>query len=193
MRKRARADRKKPATPRNRRRAIKPHVSVTQQAETLTSKQSFLAHYVTTGNIAGASRLSGVGRRTVYNWLEEDEEFVTLFDEAALDAGDNLEQEARRRALVGVEEPVWHRGRRVGHVRKYSDTLLIFLLKGAKPDKYRERFEHTGAKGGPIKLEQVIKDARTSLLSKLQQLSDRSSKSKDITVPAATGGKKGRS
>jgi hypothetical protein len=24
-------------------------------------------------------------------------------------------------------------------VRKYSDTLLIFLLKGARPAKYRER------------------------------------------------------
>lgn len=27
---------------------------------------------------------------------------------------------------------------------EYSDTLLIFLLKGAKPERYRERVEHTG-------------------------------------------------
>ncbi len=36
---------------------------------------------------------------------------------------------------------------------KYSDTLLIFLMKGAMPDKYRERREVTGADGGPVKLE----------------------------------------
>jgi hypothetical protein len=28
--------------------------------------------------------------------------------------------------------------------------MLIFMLKGAKPEKYRERFEHSGPSGGPI-------------------------------------------
>ena len=54
-------------------------------------------------------------------------------------AADLLEEEARRRAHDGVDEPVWFQGVQCGTVRKYSDTLLIFLLKGAKPDKYRER------------------------------------------------------
>jgi len=37
-------------------------------------------------------------------------------------------------------------------VRKYSDTLLIFLMKGAMPDKYRERWtgELTGKDGKPL-------------------------------------------
>ena len=29
------------------------------------------------------------------------------------------------------------------YVREFSDTLLIFLLKGAMPEKYRERHEIT--------------------------------------------------
>ena len=31
-----------------------------------------------------------------------------------------------------------------GTVQKYSDNLLMFLIKGAMPEKYRERYEITG-------------------------------------------------
>ena len=37
-------------------------------------------------------------------------------------------------------------------VREYSDTLLIFLLKGARPEKYHERHQHTGVEGSPLTL-----------------------------------------
>jgi hypothetical protein len=60
---------------------------------------------------------------------------------------DQLEEEARRRAVDGVLKPVFQRGRQVGRIREYSDVLLVTLLKGKRPDTYRERFEHTG-KGG---------------------------------------------
>ncbi len=53
--------------------------------------------------------------------------------------GDELEQEAYRRAMEGHEEPLMYQGRKVGSVRRPSDTLTIFLLKGAKPEKYGER------------------------------------------------------
>ncbi|WP_162148545.1 hypothetical protein [Asticcacaulis sp. AC402] len=36
-------------------------------------------------------------------------------------------------------EPVYHLGKTVGAIRKYSDTLAIFLLKAHAPEKYRER------------------------------------------------------
>jgi hypothetical protein len=37
-------------------------------------------------------------------------------------------------------------------VREYSDTLLIFLLKGARPQKYRDnvRQEVSGPNGAPL-------------------------------------------
>ena len=50
-----------------------------------------------------------------------------------------LEDEAHRRAFDGTEEPVFHQGQECGSVRKYSDTLAIFLLKAHAPEKYRER------------------------------------------------------
>jgi hypothetical protein len=33
---------------------------------------------------------------------------------------------------------VFQGGKQVGTVRKYSDTLLMFLLKGIRPQKWRE-------------------------------------------------------
>ena len=50
-----------------------------------------------------------------------------------------LEDELRRRAFEGVPEPIYHQGLEVGTVQKYSDTLGIFLIKGAMPEKYRDR------------------------------------------------------
>jgi hypothetical protein len=66
---------------------------------------------------------------------------------AAVEAGsDTLEDEARRRAIEGIDEDQYYRGTVVGKVKRFSDVLLIFLLKGRRPDKFRDRQEirHTG-------------------------------------------------
>ena len=57
---------------------------------------------------------------------------------------DALEQEARRRALEGVEEPVFCRGERVGVIRRYSDALLILLLKAKRPEQFRDVVDLSG-------------------------------------------------
>ena len=38
---------------------------------------------------------------------------------------------------------MFYKGAVCGHVRRYSDTLLMFLLKAHRPEKYRERYEAT--------------------------------------------------
>lgn len=93
---------------------------------------------------------AGVGRATVYEWRRDDPKFAALYDEAHEDALDALEEEARRRAYDGVLEPMVSAGSLVCHVRKYSDTLLITLLKGKRPDTYRDRHEVTGKNGAPL-------------------------------------------
>jgi hypothetical protein len=55
-----------------------------------------------------------------------------------------------RRALVGWKEPVYQGGKEVGTIRKFSDNLLIFLLKGKRPEVFRERHELTGANGAAL-------------------------------------------
>ena len=66
--------------------------------------------------------------------------------------------EARRRALTGVEEPVYYKGEAVDRTAKYSDTLLIFLLKAHRPEKFRDNVsaEHSCKDGGPIQEENVL-------------------------------------
>lgn len=134
-------------------------------------KQKFLRALAECGVITDAAKVAGVERKTVYRWREQDPDFAKAWDEAEQEAADKLEREAIRRAVEGVEEPVFHQGKIVGYVRKYSDTLLIFLLKGYKPERYKERQAHelSGPGGGPI----PIDDVRAALQRKLDELAAR--------------------
>jgi len=107
-------------------------------------KRAFLAAYAHTGRITQAAKSAKVNWRNHYNWIKHDPLYAEAFAEAQQMAGDWLEDEAIRRAKEGVVKPVFWQGQHVDNVVEYSDTLLIFVLKGAKPEKYRERFEHTG-------------------------------------------------
>jgi hypothetical protein len=112
-------------------------------------KGAFLAAYRETGNIRLACIAAQISRSSHYRWLEQSLDYAEDFEQAKKDAVDVLEAEARRRAVEGWEEPVgWYKGQAGGTVRRYSDTLLIFLLKGAAPRKYRERMEVSGALKG---------------------------------------------
>jgi hypothetical protein len=96
------------------------------------------------GNIRESAAAAGVHRATAYRARDADAEFAEAWDDALDEAADVLEMEARRRAIDGVEEPVYFRGREVGKVRRYSDTLLMFLLKGIRPEKYRPSYNLAG-------------------------------------------------
>jgi hypothetical protein len=113
---------------------------------------AFLRWLRTKGNVTAACDKAKIDRTWVYEVREQDADFAAAWDEALEEATERLEMEARRRAHDGVLEPVFHAGVKVGAIRKYSDTLLIFLLKAHAPAKYRDnsRIEHTGKDGGPI-------------------------------------------
>lgn len=117
-------------------------------------KNAFLAAYSETGNITAACEVSDVGRATHYVWLDNDPEYAKAFQIAHEASIEKMELEARRRAIAGYEEPVYYQGAKVGTTRKYSDNLLMFMLKGAKPETYRENHvhQHTGANGGAIEI-----------------------------------------
>jgi hypothetical protein len=121
-------------------------------------KAAFLAAYASVATISHAAKLVGIDRSTHYDWLEKDPQYVKDFNEAKQTACDNLEAEARRRAVAGCEEVVYYQGVECGRVRKYSDTLLIVLLKAAMPEKYIERraIEHSGDMGLQLKIAERI-------------------------------------
>lgn len=115
-------------------------------------KDVFLATLAETINVSEASRAAGVDRRTAYAHRESDPEFAARWD-AALDGGlDDAEGEVYRRGVKGVDRPVFQGGKRVGTVRDYSDTLLIFLLKSRRRQVYGDKSLHeiSGPDGAPL-------------------------------------------
>ena len=115
---------------------------------------TFLGELAETGNVKAACARARVGRTTAYRHRQDDGAFARAWADAVEDAGDVLEAEAVRRAVTGTEEPVYWQGKAVGTVRKYSDQLLILLLKAAKRDKYADlsRQEISGNGGAPLAL-----------------------------------------
>ena len=95
------------------------------------------------GLVTKAAEATGITRMTAYNWRKADENFAAAWDQVIESAIEDLEHEARRRAFVRVEKPVYQSGKLVGHIQEYSDTLLIFLLKAHRPEKYRDQVKVT--------------------------------------------------
>lgn len=119
--------------------------------ETAEKITAFLEALITHGgNISAACVDSELPRAVVYRMEKEDEEFASAFREAQSHGLKALEDEARRRAFAGTDKPVFYQGEQCGSVREYSDTLMIFLLKGGMPEKYQERIKHAGDPENPL-------------------------------------------
>lgn len=135
---------------------------------------AFCAALAETCQVGKAAAAVGISRYTAYIWRKNDPEFAERWDEAMKAGLLVLEDEMHRRAVDGVAEPVLHQGQPTyitelytgedgkpasrlkldehGQpipmtVRKYSDTLAIFLAKAHDPEKYRDnsRVEMAGS------------------------------------------------
>lgn len=95
----------------------------TAQTAQQKKKDGALQAYVVCGTVTGACEAAGIGRRTWYDWIRDDQTFAAAVEESKDAVADSLEQRAIERALGG------------------SDTLMIFLLKSLRPDKFKERKE----------------------------------------------------
>ena len=96
----------------------------------------FLAALAERPNVTRACKLARRDRRLAYLDRHADEEFAAQWDKA-LDVG-----------VGSAEDEAWDRG------LSDSDTLLIFMLKAHRPDKYRERLDLTH--NGKLDLTTVI-------------------------------------
>ena len=103
------------------------------------NQEAFLDALSTTGSVTAACEVARIGRQSAYDWRRDDAAFAAAWAEAQVLGTDALEDEATRRATVGVEEPIFHQGVVVGHVRRHSDALLMFLLKARDPERFKER------------------------------------------------------
>lgn len=112
----------------------------------------FLECLCENGNVTESAKLAGIPRTTLYDWRRADEDFARAWEEANELGTDALEDEATRRGKDGVDEPIFYKGSEVAQVKRYSDTLLMFMLKARRPDKFKDRSstEITGKDGGPL-------------------------------------------
>lgn len=120
-------------------------------------REAFLTAIADGQTVTQAAELVDVPRRTVYNWKRDDPVFAASWEECYDVGTDYLERVAQERAVNG------------------SDLLLIFLLKGRRPGKYRDNVRHevTGAGGGPIEFAVAAKEAREQLISRTTAIAER--------------------
>lgn len=117
--------------------------ALTSIALSKKKRKVFLSILAQTGKVAEASRAVGYLNTSFLTKLRrEDEDFAEEWDLALESAKHVLEEEAVRRATEGVMEPTYYKGEVVGYTLKYSDALLMFILRKLDPS-YRD----TGRQG----------------------------------------------
>jgi len=163
-------------------------------------KRAFLNAMSETFHIVQSAKAAGIDRQTHYNWLKGDPDYAAAYEHARDLGADALEAELTRRAKEGNRKYKFHNGKpqmvccnadhedaiavakdgRTVYVRHYyeveqSDVLGIFLMKGAKPEKYRERYE--------VKDHVDDDELNRDIQRRLDQLATR----KAATLPGAAG------
>ena len=123
----------------------------------------FLGTLMRGTSIAKACKVAGVHETRAFKRRKDDEEFRKAWKDAADIGTDLLEAEAQRRAHHGVLKPVFYKGIKVGYERKYSDLLLIFMLKARKPEVYRDNVQT----GGTINVSVQTNIAAVDVLNKV--------------------------
>ncbi len=110
-------------------------------------KPAFIEVLRETGNVTLAAQHAGQSRNQVHDVRQHSEHFAAQWDDALEEATDLLEAEARRRALTGIDKPMFFKGEVVASTKKYSDPLLMFLLEAYDPQMFRDdgKVEQPGA------------------------------------------------
>lgn len=100
----------------------------------------FLRLLSETGNVReSATALGYKDPSAMYALRRKNAAFKAAWEEAEQIFADDLEAEARRRAKDGVLKDVYYKGEIVGEERVYSDGLMVKLLEGAKPERYKPK------------------------------------------------------
>jgi len=112
---------------------------------------AFLKAFEDTGNVRLAAKRSKFSKTAHYRWLKGSEKYAAAFAQRRIRAGDFIESVAVERATTGWKDPVYYQGAVCGHVTRYSDYLLMQLLRGLKPDVYGvNRTEISGPGKTPV-------------------------------------------
>lgn len=104
-------------------------------------KQTYIDTLRRTGMRAISAQAAGVSVATIIKHLKKDEQFAESCNESLESYRDTIEAEAYRRAVTGFEKGIYYQGVRMDTELQYSDALMQTLLKGNRPEKYRDRLD----------------------------------------------------
>lgn len=134
----------------------------------------FLAQY---GTKTKACEAVGISYPTFKKHYNENMQFQEAVDAALEEYADVLEMEAHRRAVEGIDEPVYQMGQLIGHKRNYSDSLLKMKLTAARPEKYstKSTIKHEGTVNHKVEVE-----AKQKLMERFNDIIDATPKPKAL-------------
>lgn len=114
-------------------------------------QEVFLQVLEDTASPKQAAQVCGISRRLAFEYKQNDLDFRRRWEQSIQIAMDALLEEAYRRAVVGVDEPIIYQGQvstaidphtgeqRALTVKKHSDRLLEVMLKFHYGDEMAER------------------------------------------------------
>lgn len=85
------------------------------------------------GNVSKAILAVRISRSSAYLHKRKDADFSTAWDDVLASVYDEMEEELYRRAVTGIVDK--------DGIRRKSDRLLEFALKGNRAEKFRERYD----------------------------------------------------
>lgn len=117
--------------------------------------------------ITKAAEAAKIPRQTLYDWRKADQDFAHEWDDAYEQGCDALEEVAQNRAI------------------DKSDLMLIFLMKGRRPQRYRDNVKHES----DIRVTVDVADARLELARRFGMIEDHRAQAIDGTsreLPASS-------
>ena len=130
---------------------------------TREKKKAFIRAFAITGIVTYSAEAAGIARNTHYDWMAEDKTYKLAVEDAAEQAADRVEAEILRRAIQGIDKPIFYKGKVVKTIKEYSDLLLIFWAKATRPGKFREQYD-MNIKGG-LNVKMSVSAIQEALLS----------------------------
>jgi len=131
---------------------------------------AFLEAMAEDPNVSRAAAIARVNRQYAYEVREKNEALAKAWDCAVAHSVDTLETEARRRAYRGTTRPIMYQGVKVGHIREFSDVLMMFLLRAHRPSKYRE-LQTAAPSGAPVHVDLHV-DVGVVLAESMRRVAD---------------------
>jgi hypothetical protein len=127
-------------------------------------QKTFLLALADTGVVEMAAEIAGMSVSACYKLRRSPgaESFSECWDLAIRYAIKRVQDVAFERGIRGVEEPIFNKdGQRIGSKRRYSDRMLMFLLRAHMPETYRYAHQnllhaHENLPPGPEPFEQAL-------------------------------------